>query len=397
MKNRNHTIPARKWVLVPLFFLLTGTFAFADHNININTADKEALMSLNGIGEVKATAIVDYRATNGLFQKKEDIMNVSGIGPATYDNIKDHIVVQAGSSVASSPSPQSPAPSPTPSSSQQSVSASSPPTNDLVIEAGSDRMALVGADMQFTARAYRNKTNLENAIFVWNFGDGSTAQGGHVMHRYEYAGRYAVVVTSSYDGASATDRFTVTAEVAQLAVRVVSDGGVEVENRAQRDADLSGWIVQSASNRFTLPENSLVLAGQTMRISPNTLHFFAGDATELRYPSGVFAFRAGEDKQWPTSNLVAAESVSTPIVLPTAPVSAQPDVTEEDIDISEIVRDNEEAMVEQVATSSQVAAAAESGGSWGWWMGALGLAALAGGAVVVSRRFSRKEWNIIEE
>src|SRR3989344_2963940 len=69
--------------------------------ININTANKEELMSLPGIGEVKSQAIIDYRTTNGPFAQIEDIQNVSGIGPVTFNNIKDLITV---GDVASKPS-----------------------------------------------------------------------------------------------------------------------------------------------------------------------------------------------------------------------------------------------------------------------------------------------------
>ena len=61
--------------------------------ININTDNQEQLMTLPGIGESKATAIITYREENGRFSSKEDIKNVSGIGEATYANLKDLITV----------------------------------------------------------------------------------------------------------------------------------------------------------------------------------------------------------------------------------------------------------------------------------------------------------------
>ncbi len=61
--------------------------------ININTASKEELTKLPGIGDTKAAAIVEYRQNNGLFNVLEDIMNVSGIGTATYDKIKNLISI----------------------------------------------------------------------------------------------------------------------------------------------------------------------------------------------------------------------------------------------------------------------------------------------------------------
>ena len=62
--------------------------------VNINTASKEELDQLFGIGEVKSQAIIDYRKENGKFGKIEDIMKVSGIKEATFAKIKDRIAVQ---------------------------------------------------------------------------------------------------------------------------------------------------------------------------------------------------------------------------------------------------------------------------------------------------------------
>ena len=60
--------------------------------ININTATLEELQSLPGIGPTLAQAIIDYRTKHGNFHFIEDIMNVSGIGPSTFENIKDLII-----------------------------------------------------------------------------------------------------------------------------------------------------------------------------------------------------------------------------------------------------------------------------------------------------------------
>ena len=61
--------------------------------VNINTASKEELMTLSGVGESKAINIINYRELNGEFKKIEDIMNVSGIGNSVYEKIKNNITV----------------------------------------------------------------------------------------------------------------------------------------------------------------------------------------------------------------------------------------------------------------------------------------------------------------
>ena len=61
--------------------------------ININTASKEELMMLSGIGSSKALAIISYRQEHGGFSCIEDIMKVDGIKDAVFQKIKDEIVV----------------------------------------------------------------------------------------------------------------------------------------------------------------------------------------------------------------------------------------------------------------------------------------------------------------
>lgn len=62
--------------------------------ININTATKDELDILPGIGPAKADAIVTYRETMGGFSSIEDIKNVKGIGEKTFENLKDYITVK---------------------------------------------------------------------------------------------------------------------------------------------------------------------------------------------------------------------------------------------------------------------------------------------------------------
>lgn len=61
--------------------------------VNINTASLEELDTLPGIGPTTAQKIIDYREENGPFATIEDIVNVSGIGAVTYEEIKDLITV----------------------------------------------------------------------------------------------------------------------------------------------------------------------------------------------------------------------------------------------------------------------------------------------------------------
>lgn len=64
-----------------------------DGRVDINTADVSALMSLPGIGQSKADAIIAYRNEHGAFKAPEELMNISGIKEGVYQKIKDSIKV----------------------------------------------------------------------------------------------------------------------------------------------------------------------------------------------------------------------------------------------------------------------------------------------------------------
>lgn len=70
-----------------------GTLAGDRTGIDLNKASKEELMTLTGIGEAKADAIIKYRQESGGFDRIEDIMNISGIKQSAFDKIKDRIIV----------------------------------------------------------------------------------------------------------------------------------------------------------------------------------------------------------------------------------------------------------------------------------------------------------------
>lgn len=63
--------------------------------VNVNTASVEELEKLNGIGRVKASAIVAYRTEHGPFMQLEDLLKVKGIGQATLDKIADELEFDA--------------------------------------------------------------------------------------------------------------------------------------------------------------------------------------------------------------------------------------------------------------------------------------------------------------
>ena len=68
--------------------------SYSGGKVNINTAGLEELMTLKGVGESRARAIIEYREQQGSFETPEDIMNISGIKEGVFSKIKDQIAVR---------------------------------------------------------------------------------------------------------------------------------------------------------------------------------------------------------------------------------------------------------------------------------------------------------------
>jgi competence protein ComEA len=65
----------------------------ASGTVNINTADASTLTSLSGVGPATAAAIIDWRDSHGGFVAVEQLMEVKGIGPAKFEELRDHVTV----------------------------------------------------------------------------------------------------------------------------------------------------------------------------------------------------------------------------------------------------------------------------------------------------------------
>ena len=86
-------------VVLAIWFAIHGVAIAA---VNINTATKEELTSLKGIGEKRAQDIIDYRTKNGPFKSVDDLEKVPGIGPGTMKQIRSELTT-SGKTVIDKP------------------------------------------------------------------------------------------------------------------------------------------------------------------------------------------------------------------------------------------------------------------------------------------------------
>jgi competence protein ComEA len=79
-----------------MWFAISGAALAA---VNINTATKDELVTLKGVGEKRAQAIIDYRTKNGPFKTVDDLEKVPGIGPGLMKQIKSQVAVSGPTTI----------------------------------------------------------------------------------------------------------------------------------------------------------------------------------------------------------------------------------------------------------------------------------------------------------
>ncbi|MEP7276656.1 MAG: helix-hairpin-helix domain-containing protein [Betaproteobacteria bacterium] len=85
-----------RWIVAAALALaVTLPTQWAAAVVNLNTATKDELIALPGIGPAKAQAILDYRSTNGAFKSVEELKDVKGIGARRFEKLKAELTVTA--------------------------------------------------------------------------------------------------------------------------------------------------------------------------------------------------------------------------------------------------------------------------------------------------------------
>ena len=95
-----------RFVLACVLALVASVAAAA---VNLNTASKDELVALPGIGPAKAQAILDYRAQHGGFRSVEELKDVKGIGAKRYERLKGELTITPMRTAAAKPAAAGPA------------------------------------------------------------------------------------------------------------------------------------------------------------------------------------------------------------------------------------------------------------------------------------------------
>ena len=260
---------------------------YAAELVNINTASLAELDTLPGVGPSIAQSIIDNRPYAAI----EEVSRASGIGEpgsSSYEKIKDLItvggVVTQTQTVATS-SMQ------TQTQSQNQAAGVGPPALTVLITTDSRPMA--GGGSYFIATAYGTEDSpLPSARYLWNFGDGSVAEGSRVFHTFSYPGRYAVSVTAAYNYSAGIDRVAVEAVGTVVSLEAPGDGSLLIRNKSSKEVSIGLWSLVDGGKSYVIPEGTIILAGEGVRFAPTVTGLGGTRAAELLYPNGVLASAA---------------------------------------------------------------------------------------------------------
>lgn len=229
--------------------------------------------------------------------------------------------------------------SPPSTSSQSSPSGGSsfPVEPQIFADAGNNRTVTVGADSEFIGKATGLIGEpLLDARFIWNFGNGETQEGRKVLHHYTYPGQYVVVLTVSSGKYAASDRTVVTARSANIIISKVDPTFIELQNNDTLELNLSWWILTSGGKQFTIPKDTILLPGNTLRLGKQVTDLVGSDDAMLWYPNGTAAYTYE-----PYVAPVVVSSVPVVAIPPPTPVTTfeQPVISEEPAREDDISRD----------------------------------------------------------
>src|SRR3989344_6384216 len=213
-------------------------------------------------------------------------------------NAKQNIIVSSNFSNSSSQESQSSSAN-SPSSSAEAVIASGSvaynyKNEQISAKAGEDKTAVAGADIVLEGNAYGfKKEPLENAIYLWTPGDGSSKEGKNIRHIYKYPGNYIAVLNVSSGDVSASDRINIKVVPNELRIIETKSEFIKLKNKSGVILDVSGWFLKVGGLTFKFPDYSLVAANSELIISSDVSGIkFSGNnfSAEILYPNGSVAF-----------------------------------------------------------------------------------------------------------
>lgn len=280
-------------------------------------------------------------------------------------------------------------------------------TKRIYADAGIDRTVFVGADSLFEGEAQGfTKEPIENARYIWNFGDGEIKEGQNVLYAYKYPGEYTVfldVVSGKYTAHDRIKARAVPAEIQISNIKSGVDGFLELHNLSKEEINLSWWRLRVGNNHFTLPEHTYILPDKKVIFSADTtgLSVVVGsNDISLLYPNGEIAVKYQPDEielEYKTPQVITTtietqtlpENKEAPISFTNGNIEEENTSVEQKLDYSNTAL----ASIGSVYTSEYTAAPL-----YKWLLALLAVILLsAGGIIFIANKESQKRKEGIEK
>lgn len=205
--------------------------------------------------------------------------------------VSQQITVGSGNSAPSSTAPNTGA-SATTQDTPPASTGSAPITPQILAYAGEDRTVFVGADSAFKGYAEGISGDpLQNARYVWSFGNGDQREGQNVAYHFAYPGRYVVVLEVANGLYSASDRVIVEAVPAKVVITDVTSEYIALQNESPAELDLAGWFLFASGSRFAFPPNTILMPNQEVFVSNARTGLSGAEprTVALQFPNGLVA------------------------------------------------------------------------------------------------------------
>jgi len=296
------------------------------------------------------------------------------------------------------------------------------PPQDVYIRTKEAQVATVGSFTKFFVESFDATGRVvEDGNVYWAFGDGTSATGREVGHRFLFEGTYVVHVTLTRGSLSDSKSIVVTVLPLNAELRIDENGEwVSVFNKGEHNLDLSGWRLLSSGQYFRIPENTIIQSSSEARFATVVTKLSSLKATRdvvLVYQDGKTALTvftpltaeildsAGESpeqnitelniekKKVPVSRAVPSSSV---IGFKIPEITEKMDKREEVDEIASEEVDNE--VVAQTAAVVLGAPKDKGGNSYYWYLGlaALLLLAIVGVLLIRPRALIVDGFEVIE-
>ncbi len=158
----------------------------------------------------------------------------------------------------------------------------------ITVRISSEVRSVAGGGSYFSASAYGTLgVPLQGARFIWNFGDGTTAEGSPVLHSFAYPGRYVVTVSAGYSYSSGLDRMVVEAAAASVLLEAIGDGSLLIRNKGPQEMNIGLWSLADGDKKYVIPDGTIILAGEGVRFAAAITGLAGSRDAALLYPNGA--------------------------------------------------------------------------------------------------------------